>query len=709
MGFQKRRIARRRGDEPEAPRVRRALPEKLQPLDPEAKPEERLRRFEKGRALVAQLATGLLECGEEWRSFEELTMLHDLCADDDPRIRVLAVLSEMAVFVDILPEYKIEKPADVAPGVTLSKVVLQQRAYESSLVAAYHRFLLHLKTVLVETSRAYKKMGRPKTTEDARKRELVEAEEFAAARAVARLLAAKPLFNFRTNLIDLVVPRMNSGRVKVAEECCERVVELFQADRHGGVSLEVVRRISKMLKTCSFAANPRVLETFLELDVADADVQINPFAPGSGLAEEEAAPKKGKDEGPHVSKSKRKLDKAERIIEGEFKEAEATVSRKERKKMQCAILDSVFATYFRVIKRAGATSPLLPVALRGVARHAHQINVDFMADIMRAIEDVMQQSAALGHVGSAFHCALAAFTALKTQGYCVDVDVKDFYTAVYAALWELAANPSGPLDPQPGVRGRDQRTRANAVESAMQALELMLVDQKQIPADRVAAFCKRLCSAALCQPPHVVAAFLSLLVSLFNRFPKTRQMLSSEQLSGVGQYAPDLDEPDHCNAWASVLWELDVLMNHYHPGVRKLVGQILGGTEPPALRGSVPHELLKHLRSDAAWSGVSLPPTPPQQPFRKRKGPLPESAIVAAARELELAQPSFASEFREVEVLSRVSRLQARRVRMQMALNKYQRLRDARKEQEQKKKPMPVNGAAKKKKAKASKNTPTSA
>lgn len=51
-------------------------------------------------------------------------------------------------------------------------------------------------------------------------------------RAMCMLLTSVPHFNFRSNLIELLVPRMNDrDNVKLADHCCETVSTLFAHDK----------------------------------------------------------------------------------------------------------------------------------------------------------------------------------------------------------------------------------------------------------------------------------------------------------------------------------------------------------------------------------------------------------------------------------------------------------------------------------------------
>jgi nucleolar complex protein 3 len=55
---------------------------------------------------------------------------------------------------------------------------------------------------------------------------------------------------------------------------------------------------------------------------------------------------------------------------------------------QTSVLDQVFLTYFRILKQA-PDSQLLSPALKGLAKFAHLINVDFFADLMSVLSSLL--------------------------------------------------------------------------------------------------------------------------------------------------------------------------------------------------------------------------------------------------------------------------------------------------------------------------------
>lgn len=91
--------------------------------------------------------------------------------------------------------------------------------------------------------------------------------------------------------------------------------------------------------------------------------------------------------------------------------------------------------YFRILKNAHPT-PLLPAALRGIARFAHLVNIDFFKDLMQVLKKLMTQEThtpdddsvqsfgadVLPHVRPVQHqllCIVTAFELLSGQGKAI--------------------------------------------------------------------------------------------------------------------------------------------------------------------------------------------------------------------------------------------------------------------------------------------------
>lgn len=80
--------------------------------------------------------------------------------------------------------------------------------------------------------------------------------------------------------------------------------------------------------------------------------------------------------------------------------------------------------YFRILKNPNPT-PLLPAALKGIARFAHLVNIDFFKDLMIALKSLIARGAedegvdegeSQDNVQHRLLCIVTAFELLSGQG-----------------------------------------------------------------------------------------------------------------------------------------------------------------------------------------------------------------------------------------------------------------------------------------------------
>lgn len=111
-----------------------------------------------------------------------------------------------------------------------------------------------------------------------------------ALKCLIQLLCDLPHFNFRSNIIQTLVPLMNSQNdsvrdanskknqlhfvlrflsgfllLQLSEMTCRGIETLFKRDRKGEATLETVRTISQMIKANSYKSRPQVLSHTITL------------------------------------------------------------------------------------------------------------------------------------------------------------------------------------------------------------------------------------------------------------------------------------------------------------------------------------------------------------------------------------------------------------------------------------------------------------
>lgn len=320
----------------------------------------------------------------------------------------------------------------------------------------------------------------------------------------------------------------------------------------GYASLGVVKVISGLVKGRNYDVRPEVLKVFLHLRIKEVELQKD---------SEDIAPKKKfmtyKEKRKNLSRMQRKWKKAEEKLERELLEAEASESKEKKLKLHTETLNIVFVTYFRILKRA-QKSPLLPAVLEGLAKFAHLINVEFFDDLLIVLHSLIA-SGGLSYRES-LHCILSAFHILSGQGDVLNIDPMKFYTHLYKTLFSLHA---GGTNDDIGI--------------VLQCVDVMFAKRrKQVSQQRALAFLKRLSTLALHVLPNSSVGILATNRVLMQTFPRMDLLLDNES-QGSGVYLPELDEPEHCNAQNTALWELHLLQRHYHPTVQKFAAHLIAG------------------------------------------------------------------------------------------------------------------------------------
>ncbi|GAB5592285.1 hypothetical protein Unana1_07185 [Umbelopsis nana] len=517
---------------------------------------------------LAQIASTILEDPESNTAL--LKTLRTISNDKNPKLSQLALLTQLAVYKDIVPGYRIRQLTEKEEATQVSKDVKKVRTFEQSLLSNYQAYLTDLE-----------RLSKLKPAEGSA--ELEDKTAIVATQCMCQLLTNLTHFNFRLNLMTAIITKMSKVQwTKTSEVCCNAIIEVFQNDETGEASLDAVKLISRMVKSKSYMVNESVINTFLHLRLKDE------LAPLSEKDDETMKGKKRSKTRQHISKKQRKVMKENKEVEKEMREAEAVVTKEEKEKTHTETLKLVFACYFRVLKHH-QTSKLLPAVLEGLAKFAHLISVDFFRDLLEAMKQVMHSGASADNdeviISAAdtrrrLLCSITAFQLLSGQGEALNLDLQDFYTEIYRLLLPMSLDPH--IEDAPGGQASDEdneniantklnkATLATEAELLTKGLELMFVKKRHISIPRVAAFIKRFSISALNMPDKTISQYLTLVKKLLTREPRLDALIQSEDKAGNGVYLPTLDDPELCNPFATSIYELFLYQNHYDPNIRSL-------------------------------------------------------------------------------------------------------------------------------------------
>lgn len=524
-----------------------------------AKQEENSAMTVEGKKIeVARLAQRLLEAPH--KNVKMLRQLHDFASRDrSAMVQRLALLSMVAVLRDVLPAYRIRLPTEKELKMQVSKDVSDLREYEKTLLRAYDDCLGTLGRWL---------KGRH------------EAQRAAAVRGACALLVKARDFNSREVLVDLVVPVCNWGAEfePQRDAACVALVELFAEDEKGDATLLAVRAMANLFKEKSFNVRPELLRTWLQLKL-DAAVAVGGAADGGASGA-----------GKRAKKRKRTLDPVAKEL------AQAAGERGDKGLMQGQVLELVFVSYARLIKKA-PQSPLMPLVLKGIAKFAHQVNVSLLLDLVSNLRLMLRQDSAMS-TETALHCVHATMRVLSGHGQALSVDQKDLQLRLFQALNE----PEVFADPA-------------MLATALDCLEHLCQNRSALLAARTASFVRRLLQMALAAPHGHAVALLCACGRLILACPRLGTMLAADE--GFGRAAPaatEQEDPDSPLALQSTAWHLALLTRHHHPTVAE-VANCLAHQQPlpPHLARATPLYLMASY-SDAEGAFKPAPAAPKPRP-----------------------------------------------------------------------------------------------
>lgn len=571
-------------DEPEEPKM--AIPEV-----PQLPPKEQIRNAQEELAKIASL---LNEDPEEhpgaFRSLAKVGQGSTVQA-----VQKLSLVTQMAVYKDVIPGYRI-RPAENATEEKLSKEVRRVRAYEQALVSGYQAYIKELARFAIQRPVNPKDVGRDISA--------------VAITCACTLLNAVPHFNFRGELIRILVRKLSNRRPDSSFVKCRKALEtLFREDEEGRPSLEAVSLLTKMMKVREYRVDETVLNLFLNLRLLSeftGKASQDHVERNYERSEVTAKGLKQKKDREFRTKKLRKDIKEHKALQKDMAQAEAIVTHEERDRMQSDTLKLVFATYFRILK---ARSPhLMGATLEGLAKYSHLINQDFFGDLLEALKDLIRYSqldeegededadkdedeseeAVRNTSREALLCTVTAFALLAGQDAhdsrsTLHLDLSYFTTHLYRSLFDLSLNPDLELNskslhlPDPDAPGAAHvknkvniQTTTVLLIRCLSSILLPTWNIRSVPPLRLAAFAKQLMSSSLHVPEKSCQAMLALLNDVMHTHGrKISALWNSEERKGDGSFNPLSDSVEGSNPFATTVWEGELLRRHYCPKVRE--------------------------------------------------------------------------------------------------------------------------------------------
>jgi len=552
---------------------------------------------------IARIASLINEDPEEHiASFKKLAEMVD--KGSHPTIKKLALAAQAAVYRDVIPGYRIRELSEEDMKEKVSKEVRKLRNYEQALLSGYRKYVQKLSTLA--------KSGKGGEDDDGGMRS-------AAINCACSLLLAVPHFNFRGELLKILVNQLSKTKIDADfVKCRETLEEIFSKDDDGIVSLEAVRLLSKMMRAKEYRVHESVLDTFLHLRLLSEFSSKGSRDKVDKPSEENTIRgKKPKEKREFRTKKERKLERERKAVEKDMKEADALVAHEERDKNQAETLKLVFATYFRILKLR--TPSLMGAVLEGLAKYAHLINQDFFGDLLEALRELILQAEASERVEEedsdeteltparnslreTLLCTITAFALLEGQdaskaASSLHLDLGFFITHLYRALYPLSVHPDIEFNPNKSLRlpdpGSDDskdddksaelqkpKNKVNFQTPTVLLLRclqsILLARGHAAPAPvRLAGFTKRLMTTALQLPEKSSLAILSLLTRVVKQNGrKVAPLWNTEERKGDGVFNPYAMDVEESNVFAGTVWEGELLRLHYCPQVRDAAADV---------------------------------------------------------------------------------------------------------------------------------------
>ena len=545
---------------------------------------------------LARIANLLNEDPEEHAgSFKKLGAISEFARH--PAIKKLALATQTAVYKDVIPGYRIRAYDAEDIGTKVSKEVRQTRQDEQALVSGYQGYIKQLTALAKGRSHGQGDTGLKSV----------------AINCACTLLLAVPHFNFRTELLNILIRQLGSkGHSTDFMKCVETLETFFAEDEDGAPSLEAVTLLTQMIKKRDYNIQESVLNTFFQLRLlSELSSKSSTTKSDRHEGKSKYRGKNVKKQWEHRSKKEKKIARERKAVEKDMKEADALVTHEDRDKMQSETLKLVFVTYFRILKQQ--IPHLMGAVLEGLAKYAHLINQDFFGDLLEALKDIIGEAGSAAadedeldnttseeapssnrnHTREALLATQTAFTLLSGQDVsksasALHLDLSFFTSHIYRTLYPLATDPDIELGPKSlhladphSVYPQRPKPRVNISTPTLlltRALtSILLTPSTPPPTNLTLSFSKRLLTTSLHLPEKSTLAILALLHRITEKHGRKIEALwYSDERKGDGVFHGESDSVEGTNvlSMGSGVWEGELLRLHYCPQVREEVRTI---------------------------------------------------------------------------------------------------------------------------------------
>lgn len=520
--------------------------------------------FEEAKEKLALVAMEITEDVEEnigklkeLLRYTRIGMIKNCSKEEEVDLMRMGLITAVAVFKDILPDYSIRPLTEVEKSVKMSKEVRKQRGFEETLLRSYGHYVDRLEEILKTVKRG-DAMVVP-----------------VAVGCLGQLAIDAGHFNYYERVLSALCGQVFSGKAEIAGVASTALGKVFGEDETGRSTAHALRLLSDAIQARDYLPELRSLESLQHVRMKLLAFSRTDTLPSDKrLASEEAVRLDVyKKKALHMSKSQKKNLKVELAESIKSARSEAEFSREERSKWSSDALKFLFRILFGILKRftkgeSGADSKtntrtvttsavqLLPQVMKCLARVTQFLSVEYFTDLLSTLKKTIGLIEAEQSISATLHTIQTVLQIVALQETTkVDItknagsliDLKFYFDLIYRQIPLLSSVTWN-------------KEMEGLFESVMSKLFL---SKKHCPATRVAAFIHRFAllltqtdnNASLCAEAKLY--FLRLILRLLERHEKTRGMLEDETL-GVAAYLPKCSDPDLCNPFCKQL-ELSVL------------------------------------------------------------------------------------------------------------------------------------------------------
>lgn len=507
---------------------------------------------------IADLVERLTEDPEE--HIDALSKLLRMTKSGNPNTSRFSLLAIVPALKAIVPGYRIRALSEAEQKERVTKEVQRLRYFEQTLVLKYRDYINHL-SELAKNSHKNPTMAT------------------LACKAACELATNFRDFNYRPDVLIIVIRRICKPSPKndpVYQQCIKCLENLLNDDDTGETSFDIVRLLTKTLRSRKYRVDESSLNVFLSLNI------LSDYDPNATEAQKEEKLKLKKKDRVHISKKERKARKERKLIDEEIRKAEQKVSEQEREKNQAQILKMVLTLYLDILKEK--QKHLLASVLEGLARIGHMANFELLGDFLIVFKEIIsnvekeeldKNSTLSRHV---LLSIATAFSLVATHSqYKVQVDLSSFIDSLYHILFYVAIDPDIEFSHKT-LRLADTLSNnlikpsvniSTRIELLLRGLENIFFKSKNGSKLRALAFSKRLSMVLLQTPEKSSIALIKFLEKLLARYSEVSGLFSTEDRIENGKFLMESDVPSRSNPNAATIYETFLLEKHYSPIVSK--------------------------------------------------------------------------------------------------------------------------------------------